>query len=316
MDILLWIGVFVAALAGLLYSADIFTQNAEKVGLAMGLSSFLVGAVITAIGTSLPEVITSLIATIQANGDPEVSSFAIDNVIGSNIANSLLVIGICAIVVRKLIVKKELIDIDLPFLFASNGLFLVFIMDGQFTIAEGVLSLVLLMVFMGYTLTSNDDLEEVDDSDHEKINPRNIVMLVLACGGIYLGGKYTIDSLMNLSEIFGITSSVLTMLLVALGTSLPEVVVSTKAALSGKHGVAVGNVFGSNVFNVLVVPSIPVFFGAVTVSGAAMTIGIPFFIISILALIFSSFDNKINSWEGIPLLVIYAAFVGKITGLF
>jgi cation:H+ antiporter len=129
-EIIIATGILFVALYGLVKSADIFTNASEKIGLYFGLSSFIVGATIVSIGSSLPELATSLISIVS--GDPAQSFFAIDNVIGSNIANSLLVAGFAAIAVGTLKVKEMLIDVDLPFFFISSALFLLFILDGKF----------------------------------------------------------------------------------------------------------------------------------------------------------------------------------------
>ncbi|MCB9809867.1 calcium/sodium antiporter [Candidatus Peribacteria bacterium] len=312
MLILLWTGIFIAALGLLLKSADWFTAAAERIGRSIGLSSFLIGALITSIGTSLPELITSTIATLQ--GDPAMQSFAIDNVIGSNIANCLLVVGISAIVSRRLMLEKDIVDIDVPFMVISSGLFVIFIMDGSFSLWEALLSLVFFGFFLAYTLTSvSEDFENVET--HNRIEPSTVLILIGSCVGIFLGGKFTVDALQTLSGLLGIASETLTMLLVAVGTSLPEIIVSVQASHRGQTGIALGNVFGSNIFNLLMVVPIPALLGTVTTSPTALAIGIPFFLLATIAFIFVMWDRKVPLLEGAALLVLYVAFVGKVAGM-
>lgn len=135
-----------------------------------------------------------------------------------------------AIFVGTLKVKEELIDVDLPFFFMSSALFLLFIMDGKFTWQEGIISLIMLTVFIFYTLSSDVRGIEID----EKITKFQTSWLFFILGGsvgIFFGAKYTIESVSRLGEILGIAPSIITMLVVAVGTSLPELVISTRAAL-------------------------------------------------------------------------------------
>ena len=228
----------IISLAFLVKSADIFTTASENIGLYFGLSSFIVGATIVSIGSSLPELATSLIAVLSQ--DPEQLNFPIDNIIGSNIANTLLVAGITAIAVKQLRVQETLIDIDLPFFFTSSALFLIFIMDGNFTWKEGIISLILLTIFIVYTIADapkDQILSEVEVT--VKIGAKDFLFVVLGAFGIYLSAKYTVENVLAISrQIPNVDTTLITMIVVAIGTSLPELIVSTRAALKGKHSIA------------------------------------------------------------------------------
>ncbi len=312
-DLLLPIGLLIISLVFLVKSADIFTNASERIGLYFGLSSFIVGATIVSIGSSLPELATSLISILSH--DPEQAKFPIDNIIGSNIANTLLVGGIAAIAVKTLKVKEELIDVDLPFFFISSALFLLFIMDGSFNWKEGIISLILLAIFIAYTI-KDEPVEKEKVEKVKKIDFKEFFLVGLGAFGIYISAKYTVSNVLEISnQIPNIDTTLITMLVVAIGTSLPEIIVSVRAAIKGKHSIALGNIFGSNTFNVLAVAGIPSFFGTLKVSDGAMTIGIPFFIVASLGFIFATSDDRIENWEGYALLVIYLAFVGKLLGI-
>jgi len=309
MELLQWGIIFIASLSVLVYSADTFTEGAEKLGLYFGLSSFIVGATIVSLGSSLPEIVTSVFAVL--NNQP---SFAVDNVIGSNIANCLLVGGVCALAVRTLKVKERLIDVDLPFFFISSSLFLLLLMDGKFTLMDSLIALALLIVFIWYTIS-----DQGESGGNLETRPlfswKWVLMISGGVIGIYFGAEYTITSVTRLAEILNISPSIVTMLAVAIGTSLPELIISLKSALAGKHSVALGNIFGSNTINALAVTGIPAFVGTLTVSSDALWIGFPFLIVASLAFIFTTSDDKIQRWEGFALLILYIAFVGKISGL-
>lgn len=309
MELLQWGIIFIASLSVLVYSADTFTEGAEKLGLYFGLSSFIVGATIVSLGSSLPEIVTSVFAVL--NNQP---SFAVDNVIGSNIANCLLVGGVCALAVGTLKVKERLIDIDLPFFFISSSLFLLLLMDGEFTLTESFIALALLIVFIWYTISDQGE-SGVNLETRPLFSWKWVLMISGGVMGIYFGAEYTITSVTRLAEILNISPSIVTMLAVAIGTSLPELIISLKSALAGKHSVALGNIFGSNTINALAVTGIPAFVGTLTVSSDALWIGFPFLIVASLAFIFTTSDDKIQRWEGFALLILYIAFVGKISGL-
>jgi len=309
MELLVQSAILTFSLFFLVKSADWFTGGAEKIGIFFGLSSFIVGATIVSVGSSMPELATSILAT--NNG---ISTFPIDNVIGSNIANCLLVGAICAIAVKTLKVKQRLIDVDLPFFFLSSALFVLFILDGEFTRIEGVLSIVLLVIFVAYTIS--DTSEEPEKTKKPKSIATPTLVVVGSAIGIYFSAKFTVDSVVRVAEILKIESAIVTMLAVAIGTSLPELIVSVRAARAGKHSIALGNIFGSNTFNVLAVAGVPSIFSALEVSTAAKTIGIPFFIVATLGFIFTTTDDKIQRWEGLALFVVYIAFCGKLVGLF
>ncbi len=308
---LLAILFLVISLIVLVKSADIFTDASERIGLYFGLSSFIVGATIVSIGSSLPELVTSMISIF--NGGGEEVKFAIDNIIGSNIANIFLVAGISGIVVGVLRVKNELIDVDLPFFFISSALFILLIMDGQFTRAEGVVSLFLLIIFIFYTIKTGQKEKKKENKKRVKLGIKELLGVGVGVVGVYLGAKYTVSNVLLISSLIpGVNQSMITMLVVAVGTSLPELVVSVQAALQKKYSVALGNVFGSNTFNALGVAGIPSLFGTLKVSESAFTIGIPFLIVASLAFIFTTHDNTIKKWEGYTFLILYLVFVGKL----
>jgi len=308
MDVLLWWIILVISLFWLVKSADYFTLWAENFGLYLGMSSFIVGATIVAIWGSMPELATSFLAALDGK-----TSFAIDNVIGSNIANTLLIWWIAAIAVWTLTVKEKLIDVDLPFFFISSALFVLFISDGTYNYKEGIISLVMLVLYIFYTLS--DTTEDPENAS----SPKSFKVIwwayiVFGIIGIFIGAKYTIESVTKLWDLLNISPSIITMLAVAIGTSLPELIISVRSAMAGKHSIALGNIFGSNTFNVLAVVGIPSLFTPLVASGSALSIGIPFFMVATLAFIFTTSDNSIQKWEWMALLILYTVFIWNILG--
>jgi cation:H+ antiporter len=264
----------------------------------------------------MPELATGVITALQ--NDISTATFAIDNVVGSNIANILLLCGALAIFCKKIKINSVLVDVDIPFLFIATALFFLFAYDGSITFFEGIILLGLLILYIIYTIKG----DHVDASNKEDFLPsKNLSwhtwgILIATTIGIYFSADYTITSVIKLSELLNIAPAIVTMLAVAAGTSLPELIISIRAAQNGKSSIAIGNIFGSNIFNVLAVAGIPAIIHTLTVSSIVLTIGLPFLGVATIAFIFSLHDDQLRRWEGLALFVLYIAFVGKIMSLF
>lgn len=324
-----WVAVLIVSLIALIKAADFFTVYSEKLGLFLGVSSFIIGATIVAIGTSLPELVSSLYAVISA-GAPE---FVVDNIVGSNIANALLILGIGAVVARTLKVDSSLIDVDLPFFFMSMAVFVLFALDKQISFAEGATLLGFFVVFIVYSIRSEkdkrdkDEMEDLEEQFDGRESPwwkRNgdlkqifkyLGVIAISAVVIAIAAKYLIDSILTVSSILNISSSTLTITVVAFGTSLPEILTSIAAIKLGNHAMAIGNVLGSNTFNLLLIAGVPALFGTLPIEGATFALGIPFLIGATFIAIFTTIDNRVRVWEGIAMLFLYLIFIGKITGL-
>jgi cation:H+ antiporter len=309
--ILFWIAVFVVSLIVLVKGADWLLESAEKIGLAAGLSSFVVGVVIVGLGTSFPELISGIAAVIQ--GAPEIVAA---NAIGSNIANILLVIGFSAIFARRLSVTKNLVDIELPLLAVSTTLFLFVAWDGSITFIESLILLVTYHVYLLYTIFNREEVDDEKKAKRPKITSKDIGLLILGVAGLVFGAKFLVDSVINLSEILSIATGVITLAAVALGTSLPELLVSIKAAKKGNAETALGNIFGSNAFNLLMVVGTPGLFATLPLDAGTMAIGLPFLFAATLLFVISGISKRVHLWEGAMFLMLYVVFIGKLFELF
>ncbi len=317
-----WIIIFIVSLVVLVKGADWLLQSAEKIGLALGLSPFIVGVVIVGAGTSFPELISSLVAVFKG-----ASEIVTANAVGSNIANILLVVGLSAVVGKKLVVKKNLIDLDLPLLAISTVLFLGVVYDGQVHLVEALLLLITYGIYIAYSIIHPDESREgvlpsratrgqkkVDKKS--KVTVKDYGWLIVGVFGLVLGAKYLVDSVIALSEIFNLGTGAIAIIAVAFGTSLPELLVSIKAALKGKSEIALGNIFGSNAFNILVVIGLPAMFGSLVVDEPTLMLGVPTMLLATFLFIVSGISRKIHMWEGAMYLVVYVMFTGKIFNLF
>ena len=331
--LLFWIIIFIVSLIVLVKGADWLLQSAEKIGLSFGISPFIIGVTIVGLGTSFPELISAMMAVFRG-----VTEIVPASAIGSNIANILLVIGISAVIGKKLLIHKGLIDLDLPLLAISTVLFLGIAWDKQITFIEALLLLLAYGIYLLYSfLYREEETEEIhevlpDRAERRKLQSQKTFkkklkkkpkigikdFLVLGAGIISLvfGAKYLIDSVIKLSEILEIGAGAISLAAVALGTSLPELLVSVKAALQNKSELALGNVFGSNVFNLLVVVGIPGLFKTLQIDEKTFSLGLPILAAATFLFIISGISRRIHIWEGAMYLIVYIFFVGKLFGLF
>lgn len=325
----------IVSLALLVKSADWLVESAEKIGLALKLSPFIIGVTIVSIGTSFPEVVSSVVAVLKG-----ASELAVANAVGSNIANILLIVGISAIAAKTLVIKRSLIDLDAPLLSVITVIFIFIVWNGEVVFGEGIILLIAFIVYFLYTLfhrkeeSATPEVKEIiPEKDQFDILPSRVerrreemkktkmgfnvfFFLILGIVGLAIGANYTVESVIEISDFFNISSALIAVTAVALGTSLPELMVSVKAALNKKYEIAIGNVFGSNIFNILIVVGIPSLIRPLPVEESILYIGIPFLALSTLLFVVSGISRRIHVWEGVLYLLLYVLFVIKLFGFF
>ena len=333
--IAVWIVVFIASLIALVKGSDWLLSSAEKVGLSIGLSPFIIGVTIIALGTSFPEFVYSLAAVSRG-----VDEVVVANAVGSNVANLLLVVGITAVIARRVMVRKNLINIDLPLLAASTALFLMVVLDREVTLFEALLLLLAYAVYVLYTIfeKENRELEEVSEAitgkdegageeeaeQHEegaekrgeRLSLKMFFPLALGIAALYFGSTYLIESVVKLSELLDIGVSVITITAVAIGTSLPELVVSVRAVRKDKPSLALGNIMGSCIFNLLVVVGVSALFTRLGLDDKTFSIALPAMVVATVLFVIAGISRRIHIWEGSIFLIIYLLFIAKLFSLF
>ena len=314
MEILAWIGVFLISLFVLVKGADIFTHAAEAVGKSFGVSSFLIGITIVSIGTSLPELMTSIVAVLQADGLGDTTQIVAANIVGSNIVNIFVAFGLAALLSKGFNIGRSLVKIDLPLLVGATGLSILLLMDGKFDWRDGLISLIGYGIYFAY-IYAQRPVEFNWFKTREELGLKQPLLIILGAIALYFGADWTIRSVMQLADLLGITQAVITMFAVALGTSLPEIAVSVQAARQGNAAIAVGNVLGSNMFNLLVILGLPALFSTLTVSAETIAIGIPFLILSTAIFTISTIVPKVSRIEGALYCLLYITFTAKLFGL-
>lgn len=286
----------------LVFASDRFIGAAESIGLSFGISPFIIGVTIVAFGTSLPELMTSIVSVYSGN-----SSIVIGNVIGSNITNILLVLGLTAFVGKEILLDMDVMDVDMPLLLVSS-FFLVFVIsDLHVSWFEACLFLVGLALFLYNSIGGG----HMENSEKVKASSLTYVIMIIAAVFVFLGADFTIKYISNISRGLGIGEDVIALTFVALGTSLPEVMVSIAAARRGKHAIAVGNVLGSNIFNTYAVTGIPALLGNIIIPQDILYFSAPFMVVVTVIFAFMCMSKRISKWEGIMLLVLYAFFLAE-----
>ena len=311
-SLIFWVVIFVVSLFCLIKASDFFTDAAEKIGISLGISPFLVGVTIVSVGTSLPELISSVVAVFQDS-----SEIVFGNVIGSNIANIFLIIGVASLISSPLRIQYELINVDLPLFVGSAFLLGLTVLDGQFSINEAIICVFGYVVYVLYTISSGKEEQgSGEDKDSNKSLPlKQLGIVVVSSLFVFLGATYTIESVTKISEMLNIGKELIALSAVALGTSLPELIVTISAARKGNPEIAVGNVLGSNIFNSLMVMGIPRFIGELVIPEDVVSSGLLVLLVGTILFFFVTQDKQVTRWEGLIFFLFYAWFIGNIFGL-
>lgn len=243
MDFLL----FAAAVAVLIYGAEVVIRESERIALHFNISSFVIGASLIAFGTSLPELAASVQASFVGK-----SEIAASNVLGSVILNIAMVLGFVFLLAKSLKPSRDLFNLDSAWIFIPVGFFILMIYDGTIGRLEGAIFLLLMVAYLIFLAQDNGSMEEEVDEEL-KSAPFNwfktLAWLVVGFVLVVKGADLTIESAANIARTFGVSEWVIGLVLLAFGTSLPELVVSIKAALKGNAEMSIGNIIGSNVAN-------------------------------------------------------------------
>ena len=252
MQIILIIIGFVLLIKG----ADFLVTGSSSIAKKFNISEIVIGLTIVSIGTSLPELFVSIKSAISGHSD-----MAIGNVIGSNIANLLLILGMSTII-RSVSFKRETRLIEIPMCLAITIIFMMICNFGQnVTRFEAIFLLVLFVLFIIYTIVMAFKGEKFDKEDGEEAGEdedtgsiiKNVVYIILGIVLLKLGGDFTVDNAENIANFFNLSEKIISVTILAIGTSLPELVTGVSAAIKGKSDIAIGNILGSNIFNMLLI---------------------------------------------------------------
>lgn len=302
----------------LVKGADFFVGGASDIAKKLGIPSLIIGLTLVSIGTSLPEASVSINAAITNSSD-----LSFGNVIGSNIFNSLFIIGICSIIIPT-VVSKDLIKFDIPILIlvmAILSLFAYAITPYVIDRWEAAIMFVLfclyitLVVFRALKQRKNDlKLVEEDKQTEDKQQPTrktwlSILFTILGLAGVVGGGTLTVNAAKELAALFGMSELLIGLTIVAVGTSLPELVTSFVASKKGENDIAVGNVIGSNIFNIIFILGFSGMISPLSLTSNSWFDVIVMVIAIFMIFIFALKKGKVNRIEGAIMMVLYIAYL-------
>lgn len=253
MDMVWNIALLVVGFILLIKGADVFVEGASKVAAKLKVPQIVIGLTIVAFGTSAPEAAVSITSAFTGN-----TGIAIGNIIGSNICNVLLILGMSG-VIGLLTVKKNTFRYEAPFVILITGVLLLLgYLDGNLSRLDGAVLWVFFLGFLFYLyqLSKKGDDSAVDDVPELTEKDRvwkMILMIVLGMAAIVIGSQFTVNAASDIATAFGVSDRIIGLTIVAIGTSLPELVTSVMASRKGKNDIAIGNIIGSNIFNILFV---------------------------------------------------------------
>lgn len=294
-----------------LKGADWLTDGASALARRMQMSEMMIGLTIVAAGTSAPELFVSVVSALKGTPD-----LAVGNVVGSNTMNSMLIVGTAALV-APMVISRSTVRKDIPFAIAASVLLLVLCMNGDLTRIDGLLLIVGFAAFMGYTIyssrTAASDTDTITETETASETPkplwRNILLVLWGLVGLVVGSNVFVDHATTLAYSLGISEGVVGLTVVAGGTSLPELATSVVAARKGQSAIAIGNVIGSNVFNVLLILGLTATITPLQIEGIT-TIDMAVMLVSIVMVwLFSRTRYTVERWEGAVLVLGYLAYL-------
>lgn len=292
----------------LIKGADLFVDGTSGISNNFKVSKILIGLTIVAFGTSAPELAVSIKSITSGNGD-----IVLGNVIGSNILNILLIIGLSTLF-HSLIVKNNTVKKELPITILVTTAFTILLSDqlfdkmkNTFTRSDGIILLLFFSVFIYYLIKVSR--KKTDTEENIISMSKSIVFALIGLAGIILGSNFVVESASSIALTIGVTKRLISLTVIALGTSLPELVTSITATHKKEYDIAIGNIVGSNIFNIGMVIGLPTtIFGGIGVINYSYIDLLVMIISTILLFMFSFNDHKISKKEGIILLILFIVY--------
>ena len=306
LDIVLLIVGFVMLIKG----ADVLVDGASSLARNFKLSAMFIGLTIVSFGTSAPELAVSIQSLIKGSGD-----IVLGNVIGSNILNILLIVGTAAMV-HSLTVKNDTVKKEIPIILLISTLLIVLMSDSIFELGEnsftrqdGITVCLFFLVFIYYLIRMMRNKKEETETEIKYKIPKSLLFVALGLVGIIIGSNFVVDSASNIALALGVSERMVALTIVALGTSLPELVTSVTATRKGEYDIAIGNVVGSNIFNIGIVLGFPVAMlgGISNITFSIVDLAV-MLLAALLLFVFGIRDRKIDKKEGIIMLTIFVVY--------
>lgn len=318
MEMFVWILVLSIGLVLLVKGADLFVEGASALAARLGVAQLVIGLTVVAMGTSLPEAAVSISAVIKGNAD-----ITIGNVVGSNILNIFIILGLSALI-TPLAVEKSTVTIELPFLTGISVLLLLQGLDGTIGLADGIVQIVLFILYLTYLFwtarKSNAQMNAFNAHPNEDFPTKRtqkavwkiLVLCVLGLAMTVIGSSLAVDAACGIAKKIGMSERFIGLTIVALGTSLPELVTSVTAARKGNADIAIGNIVGSNIFNILFVVGISALVRPVTFAQGFRFDSVVSAAAALCLILFCHRDKTLKRPHGALLLAGYAIYFAAI----
>ena len=315
--VLLFIGLIL-----LVWSSDLFIDGAASVAKHMSISPLIIGVVVLGFGTSAPEIVVAILASLDNS-----PGLAIDNVIGSNIANIALVLGATAII-SPIIVKSSLLKREFPIVLGITILGLVLMLDNELGTIDGIILLSLLIIVMVWMIRANKQAEGTNDpivaetqqelDSHPEISyKKSVLLLIVGLVILVLSAKLMVWGAVDIAKFFGVSDMIIGLTIVAIGTSLPELAAAITAAKKGEADLMIGNLLGSNLFNLLAVLAMPALLAPSLIGKDTLIIDYPIMLILTLAMLIVALPIKGKSVIGRKIGILFIlSFVAYLVSLY
>ena len=303
LDFILQIALLVAGFFMLVKGADWFVDGASGIATKFKIPQLVIGLTIVAMGTSAPEAAVSITAALEGSAD-----ITVGNIVGSNILNILIILGFSA-VITPLLVAKSTIRIEIPFMIAITVLLLVLGFDGKIGWICGIILLLAFVAYLTYLFfMAKKDMDKQEEAPKELSVWKALLFTIIGLILIILGSNFTVNAATEIATMLGLSERFIGLTIVALGTSLPELFTSVSAARKGNADIAIGNIVGSNIFNILFVVGlsaliVPVPFASGFIFDTSIAIAA-----GVLLLLCSLKGRMLKRWGGILMLLSYVAY--------
>jgi len=299
--------IFIMAMGALIFGADFIVNQSERIALRFNISEFIIGSTLIALGTSLPEMAASMAASFDHN-----SEIAIANAVGSNIMNITLVLGVIFLMGKPFNPTRDFFAKDSIWALLPILTFLLMSIDGEIGKFDAMLLFILMFAYLLFLLedAKSEEVEEVDQALRKNFSWISAIgLLFIGFTMVVLGASFAIDAASNIAKSFGVSQWLIGVVVIAFGTSLPELIVSVTAALKGKTGMAIGNIIGSNLANTTMVIGGAAMVNSLDISLKVYHYDLALMTAATIMLIYITANKLYSRPAGISLLIVLALFL-------
>ena len=309
--IAVWVFVLLISLFALIRGSDTFIEGAKQMGASLGLSRFAIGVLIVGFGTSLPELATSISAALK-----DETAVVIGTTMGSNITHILFVIGLLTIVGGSVILKQRLLHTGMPIFFIATVHYLFILKDGYVDRPEGLLLLGTFAAYVWYLIHEagvEHDVNVLHSGKKPHLRFRSLTLIILGLIAIFVGANFAVDMVVNMAIAFAVPLGLVSIAAIGFGAALPELFVTLQSIRKKEQELAIGNIFGSHTFNILITTGAAALITPLVADSVVMELGIYVFAAASVIFFVTCMNRQILRWEGIMFVLFFAFFLVKLT---